>query len=87
MRALTSRPDVSYKVTVLRERWSCECPFYAEAKQSCVHILSVRFREGFKNRPSGCAADEPGVRAVPLGGRDSIGKAPEQEWGRRSISL
>jgi putative transposase len=46
-----SRPDVSYKVTVTRERWACECAFYSETKQTCIHILAVRFREGFQSGP------------------------------------
>ena len=62
-----SRPDVSYKVTVLRERWSCECPFYAEAKQSCVHILSVRFREGFKTGPVVAPPTNPGCERCHSG--------------------
>ena len=43
-----SRLGVKYRVTVLRDRWSCECPFYAETKIACIHIYAVRFRQGFK---------------------------------------
>jgi putative transposase len=46
-----SRTDVTYKVTVLREKWTCECAFYGETKQACIHILAVRFREGFRSGP------------------------------------
>jgi transposase-like protein len=43
-----SRPGVSYRVTVERGRWACECPFFQETKQVCIHVLSVRFRAGFQ---------------------------------------
>jgi transposase-like protein len=43
-----SRPGVSYRVTVERGRWACECPFAQETKQVCIHQLSVRFRAGFQ---------------------------------------
>jgi putative transposase len=43
-----SRLDVKYRVTVFRDRWECECPFYSETKIACIHIFAVRFREGFK---------------------------------------
>jgi putative transposase len=43
-----SRLGVKYRVTVSRDRWACECPFYAETKIACIHIYAVRFREGFK---------------------------------------
>jgi transposase-like protein len=37
-----------YKVTVSRDRWECDCEFYAETKVACIHIFAVRFREGYK---------------------------------------
>lgn len=43
-----SRLDVSYRVTVTRDHWECECPFYVETKIACIHVFAVRFREGFK---------------------------------------
>jgi putative transposase len=43
-----SRPGNSYTVRVVRGKWSCDCPFYAETKVACIHVLSVRFRAGFK---------------------------------------
>jgi putative transposase len=43
-----SRLEVKYRVTVFRDRWECECPFYSETKIACIHIYAVRFREGFK---------------------------------------
>jgi putative transposase len=62
-----SRPEVSYKVTVLRERWACECPFFSETKQSCVHILAVRFREGFKAGPVVAPPTNPGCERCHSG--------------------
>jgi putative transposase len=44
-----SRIGVTYRVRVARDRWSCECPFYAEAKNSCIHIFAVRFKLGFQD--------------------------------------
>lgn len=46
--ASQSHPGVSYKVSLSRGRWSCECPFHSETKVACIHILAVRFRSGFK---------------------------------------
>ncbi len=43
-----SRLGVEYKVTVMRDRWSCDCPFFRETGISCIHVFAVRFREGFK---------------------------------------
>ncbi len=43
-----SRPGTSYLVSVERGRWSCECPFFSETEQACIHVLSVRFRAGFQ---------------------------------------
>ncbi len=46
--ASQSHPETAHKVTVGRGRWSCECPFFVETKQACIHVLSVRFRAGFQ---------------------------------------
>lgn len=43
-----SRIGIAHTVRCERGRWSCECPFFGETKQECVHILSVRFRAGFQ---------------------------------------
>jgi len=43
-----SRPDTTYTVSAERGRWSCGCAFFTETKDSCIHILSVRFRAGFQ---------------------------------------
>ncbi|MFY9716386.1 MAG: IS6 family transposase [Thermoplasmata archaeon] len=46
-----SKFDTKYRVSVVRDRWRCECPFYAETGIACIHIFAVRFREGFKSDP------------------------------------
>jgi putative transposase len=43
-----SKLDTKYRVTVLRDRWECECAFFRETKIACIHIYAVRFREGFR---------------------------------------
>jgi putative transposase len=43
-----SKLDAKYRVTVNRDRWECDCDFYAETKVACIHIFAVRFREGFR---------------------------------------
>ncbi len=46
-----SRPGEKYKVSVLRNRWSCTCAFYQESEgRSCIHILAVKFRSGLQER-------------------------------------
>ncbi|MGP8158549.1 MAG: IS6 family transposase [Thermoplasmata archaeon] len=62
-----SHPETTYKVTVLRERWSCECGFYAEGKQTCIHILAVRFREGFQSGPMVTLPSKPGCERCHSG--------------------
>lgn len=47
-----SKLDAKYRVTVTRDRWSCDCLFYAETKAACIHIYAVRFRQGFKTEPA-----------------------------------
>jgi transposase-like protein len=43
-----SRLGGRYRVTVKRDRWECECAFFAETGIACIHIYAVRFREGLK---------------------------------------
>jgi transposase-like protein len=43
-----SQPGKVYTVSAFRERWSCTCDFYQTVKASCIHILAVRLRQGFK---------------------------------------
>jgi putative transposase len=42
-----SRPEQSYTVQVHRDRWECDCTFFTETRQNCIHILSVKVRNGF----------------------------------------
>jgi len=43
-----SRLGVEYHVRVVKDRWSCNCPFYSETGIACIHVYAVRFREGFR---------------------------------------
>lgn len=45
-----SHPDDKYTVSVVRNRWDCTCAFHRETRQSCIHILAVKFRAGFQQR-------------------------------------
>lgn len=46
-----SRPDELYTVSVLRNRWSCTCPFSRESDgRACIHILAVKFRSGLQEK-------------------------------------
>jgi putative transposase len=62
-----SRPEVAYKVMTRRDRWECECAFYAETKQACVHILAVRFREGFVSSPVAAPPTNPACERCKSG--------------------
>ena len=62
-----SRPDASYRVRVLRERWECECGFFGETKQACIHILAVRYREGFKSSPVAAPPTNPACERCKSG--------------------
>ena len=42
-----SHPENVYIVEVVRDRWTCSCDFFAQTRQACIHILAVRFRNGF----------------------------------------
>ena len=54
-----SRTGEKYKVSVLRNRWSCTCAFYRESEgRSCIHILAVKFRSGLQEKA-------PAVEAGP----------------------
>jgi hypothetical protein len=46
-----SQPGEKYTIRVLRNRWSCTCPFFKEAEgRSCIHILAVKFRAGLQEK-------------------------------------
>jgi len=42
-----SHPDKVYTVESVRDRWTCSCDFHAQSHVACIHILAVRFRNGF----------------------------------------
>jgi putative transposase len=45
-----SRPGVTYKVTVSRGRWMCQCPFWVDSEgRDCIHIVATRIRCGFQD--------------------------------------
>lgn len=52
-----SKLDLSYTVTVSRERWACTCQFFKETGIACIHIFAVKFREGFKATPFPAASE------------------------------
>jgi transposase-like protein len=62
-----SRLDLSYRVTLIREKWGCECSFFTETKQACIHVLAVRFREGFQNGPASPVPARPGCARCQSG--------------------
>lgn len=62
-----SRFDVAYKVTLLRERWGCECAFFTDSKQACIHILAVRFREGIQTGATATPSAKPGCARCQSG--------------------
>ncbi len=45
-----SRPDITYDVEIVHDRWMCSCAFHAETRRTCIHILAVRYRNGFQER-------------------------------------
>jgi putative transposase len=54
-----SRPEVSYMVSVTRNRWTCTCQFFTEGGgRSCIHVLAVKFRSGLQEKA-------PAVEAGP----------------------
>jgi transposase-like protein len=62
-----SRLDISYRVTLIREKWGCECSFFTETKQACIHVLAVRFREGFQTGPASLPVGRPGCERCHSG--------------------
>jgi putative transposase len=45
-----SRSGVKYRVSRFRDSWACECPFYAESKRACIHVIAVRFKTGVQEK-------------------------------------
>jgi transposase-like protein len=55
-----SHPETAYKVRVEKGRWLCECRFHIETGGSaCIHILAVKFREGFTETAKGLPETNP----------------------------
>jgi len=56
-----SRPGLKYEVRIRRDHWSCSCAFHRSTRQVCIHILAIRYRDGFATElekgssPSECA--------------------------------
>lgn len=42
-----SHPEKVYTVESFRDRWTCSCDFFAQNHQHCIHILAVKYRNGF----------------------------------------
>ena len=42
-----SHPEKIYTVEVVRDRWTCSCDFFMQTKLACIHILAVKYRNGF----------------------------------------
>lgn len=47
--ASQSRPGEFHHVAQVGPKWSCDCVFFAATSMACIHVLSVRFREGFQD--------------------------------------
>jgi transposase-like protein len=46
--ASQSHPGTFHHVHQKGPKWECDCPFFAATSMNCIHVLSVRFREGFQ---------------------------------------
>jgi transposase-like protein len=46
--ASQSRPGAFHHVAQSGAKWNCDCPFFVATSMNCIHVLSVRFREGFQ---------------------------------------
>ncbi len=47
-----SRPESAYTVTEVSGRWSCECVFFRATLMTCIHIVAVRYKNGFEKSAS-----------------------------------
>jgi len=54
-----SQPLVTYRVRCERGRFTCQCGFFAEAGAACIHVLAVKFREGFAETAKAIPAPDP----------------------------
>lgn len=46
--ASQSHPGTFHHITQTGAKWGCDCPFFAATSKVCIHILAVRFREGYQ---------------------------------------
>jgi len=42
-----SHPEKVYTVESIRDRWTCSCDFFGKTNMPCIHILAVKYRNGF----------------------------------------
>jgi len=42
-----SHPEKTYTVQSFRDRWTCSCDFFTQTGLACIHILAVKYRNGF----------------------------------------
>lgn len=54
-----SRPGLKYEVRIRRDRWSCSCAFHRSTRRVCIHILAIRYRDGFSEPQEGVASECP----------------------------
>ena len=52
-------PGEFHHVRKDRAKWSCDCAFATATEKACVHVLAVRYREGFQDVSSGQDAKAP----------------------------
>lgn len=70
-----SRPEVSYKVRSERGRFTCECAFWVgSGGAACIHVLAVKFREGFAETARALPEPGPSCQACHSGNVVSDGK-------------
>lgn len=42
------RPGKFQHIRQTGSRWTCNCSFFAATSKVCIHVLSVRYRQGFQ---------------------------------------
>jgi putative transposase len=64
-----SKPGVFHHVMQQGPRWTCSCPFFAASSMTCVHVLSVRYKNGLQESspmPTTTTQGCPFCRSVDL---------------------
>lgn len=46
--ASQSRPGTFHHVAQVGPKWTCDCLFFTATSMTCIHVLSIRFMEGFR---------------------------------------